>query len=88
MTNMRERIANVLALQTGYTNGLASMPKDHRWKFLDRADKVLEAIYDPTNHMVDEAGGEYVNLERADDQCYQPRLIWQDMVDTARKEPR
>ena len=50
------------------------------------ARAAIEAMREPTNQMVDDQGGEYVNLERADDQSYQPRLIWQGMVDTALEE--
>jgi hypothetical protein len=37
----------------------------------------------PTREMIDAAGGEYVNLERADDPSYQPADIWSAMLKAA-----
>lgn len=46
----------------------------------------LEALREPTPGMMEAAGGECVNLERADDPSYEPRDIWSAMLNQLRKE--
>lgn len=49
---------------------------------------VLESVREPSKAMVHSAGGAYVNLERADDQSYEPPEVWRDMLDALIAEVR
>ena len=42
---------------------------------------VLGAVREPSEAMVQSAGGAYVSLERADDPSYEPPGVWREMLD-------
>jgi len=61
---------------------------DIRARLLGRLNNVLADGFvlvprEPTEAMIDAAGGEYINLERADDPSYQPRDVWEAMIAAA-----
>jgi len=51
MNEMRERVADILAKQVGYTS-LMALPAGGRDKFRDRAAEVIAAMREPTEEMV------------------------------------
>lgn len=85
-----EKVARALAAHSWELGGNDHSKEpfvNRRWPhYVGQARAAIEAMREPTNKMVDEEGGEYINLGRADDASYQPRLIWQGMVDTALSE--
>ncbi len=62
------------------------LSEDVRDEFRADARAAIAAMLEPTEGMVEAGGGRYVNLERADDQAYEPPAIYRAMIQAAIEE--